>query len=558
MGTRVTLKSPVTDIYGVGPEAAKKLSRLQISTVYDLISYLPRRYNDWSDIRRIEDAADGQELSFQATVTTAPQRKGFKKQAPVTFYVSDGSGRVEITYFNAPYIADKFKVGDKVFVHGTVSFYGIRAQLVNPFCEVADSADDVRLIRPVYPLTAGITSNMLSKWIATALKLTANLVPDVIPHDLTVRENLMSPADAYTKVHFPASVSEASEARRRIAYEELILLGIGMKHFASQGKEDERAPVVVSGALTPEQSARWKTVISNLGFHLTGDQKKALAEIQHDLMKSTPMNRLVQGDVGSGKTAVAILTMAMCAIMGKQSVLLAPTSVLAKQHYDTAMSLLKDSGINVALLLGKTRQSLKKEIKEQLRTNEASVIIGTHAVLSDDVTFSDLSLVIADEQHRFGVKQREKLLISRDGGDGINSVHNLVMTATPIPRTLAMVIYGDMATSVIREKPSGRKEISTHFLPYTDGDDIYNVLLAKLRKEEQAYIVCPRIDDDDDSGSDGEILFEGYGDGASTEPAAVSVKEMKKRLDDRGISARYETAVLYGSMKETQKLEVME
>lgn len=557
---KVTLGSPVTVLYGIGPEAARKLSRLEINTVYDLVSYIPRRYNDWSDVGRIDMCEEGKEISFLGTVTTAPVKKGFKKQSPVSFFVSDGTGRIELSYFNAPYIIDKFAVGDRIFVHGKVDYYGMRAQIINPFCEKAGSADDLKLVRPVYSLTAGITSNMINKWALTALKLVKDQIPDIIPASLKDSEGLCSVSEAYEWVHSPQTLKQAAEGRRRIAYEELILLGIGMKHFMATGGPDEVAPVVVPSkeGLSEEAASRWKTVVGNLGFKLTGDQKKAITDIQHDLMSSKPMNRLVQGDVGSGKTAVAILTMAMTAIMGKQSVLLAPTSVLAKQHYDSAVKLLEGSGINVALLLGKTKASLKKEIKEQLREGEASVIIGTHAVLTDDVKYNDLSLVIADEQHRFGVKQREKLLISRDGFDGINAVHNLVMTATPIPRTLAMVIYGDMATSVIREKPAGRKEISTHFLPYTDGQDIYNVLLAKLRKGEQAYIVCPRIDDDNEDVASDEFYFDDAEGSANGIPEAVSVKAMKKRLDDRGISSEFETAVLYGSMKESLKLEVME
>ncbi len=556
---KITLRSPVTDLYGIGPEAGKKLAKLEITTVFDLLTFIPRRYNDWSSVTSIDQCEEGKEISFLGTVTSNPVRKGMKKQSPVAFYVSDGTGRIELSYFNAPYIMNKFMVGDKIFVHGTVTYYGTHAQIVNPFCEKASSADELKLVRPVYHLTAGITSNMISKWVGTALKLVKGQIPDVIPASLRERENLCGAYEAYQYVHFPDSVAQAAEGRRRIAYEELILLGIGMKYFMSTGGPEEVAPIVVPhGNLSSDAASRWKTVVGNLGFKLTGDQKKALSDIQQDLMLSKPMNRLVQGDVGSGKTAVAILSMAMTAIMGKQSVLLAPTSVLAKQHYDSACALLKDSGINVALLLGKTKASLKKEVKEQLREGEASIIIGTHAVLTDDVKFNDLSLVIADEQHRFGVKQREKLLISRDGSDGVNAVHNLVMTATPIPRTLAMVIYGDMATSVIKEKPAGRKEIKTHFLPYTDGDDIYNVLIAKLRKGEQAYIVCPRIDDDSEVVAPDEYYFDDLLDVGEGAPEAVSVKAMKKRLDSHPVLSKYSSEVLYGSMKETQKLDVME
>ena len=266
-------------------------------------------------------------------------------------------------------------------------------------------------------------------------------------------------------------------------------------------------------------------------------------------MHDVPMNRLVQGDVGSGKTAVAILSMAMTALMGKQAALLAPTSVLAKQHYDTAMSLLKGSGIDVSLLLGKTKASEKKQIKERISDGSAGVVIGTHALLTDDVSFKDLALVIADEQHRFGVKQREKLLMSSDD----YMVHNLVMTATPIPRTLAMVIYSDMQTSIIRQKPAGRKPVSTHFLPSKNDDKIYASIMAKLRAGEQVYIVCAKVDEDEDEIYDDNMI--GMSEGSA---GVISVKEMKKILDEKGITKDYSCEIMYGALNEKKKLSVME
>ncbi|MBO4635884.1 MAG: ATP-dependent DNA helicase RecG [Clostridiales bacterium] len=552
--SEVKLSSPVSVIYGIGPEAQKRLNRLEIFTVYDLISYLPVRYNDWSRTGHIGELQEGSEMSFTADVTTSPVRKGYKKTSPVSFYVSDGTGRIELSFFNSPYLLDKFAKGSRVFVHGVPTYYGGHFQMVNPHVEDASDLSSGRLIRPVYSLTAGLTSAKINTWVKTALKLTSSKLRNVIPSELSEREGLMSVSEAYEKVHFPDSIEDALNARRRIAYEELILLGIGIRKFI-KGDEDLKAPVVIpkSSDLFPEGVAeRWKAVLGNLGFELTDDQKRTLADIQKDLMSDKPMNRLVQGDVGSGKTAVAILSMAMTALMGKQAVLLAPTSVLAKQHYDSAQALLKGSGINVALLLGKTKASLKKEIKEQLRNNEASVIIGTHAVLSDDVSFKDLALVIADEQHRFGVKQREKLLVSREEQN--LSVHNLVMTATPIPRTLAMVVYGDMDTSVIKQKPKGRSEIKTYFLPSTESSEIYRVIRAKLTKGEQVYIVCSKIDDEH------EELYSNVFDDKETEEQgkAISVMDMAKKLEDEGIASEYKCEVLYGSMNEKDKLATME
>ncbi len=551
----VTLSSPVSLLYGVGPEATKRLSRLGINTIYDLVSYLPRRYNDWSDVSSILDYEEGKELSFRATIVTVPVRKGYKRTSPIAFYVSDGSGRMELSFFNSPYLLDKYKTGDNVFVHGVVSIFSGRPQMINPYVEIIRENSDLKLVRPVYPLTAGVTSAQLSKWIGTALKIVTNQFRNIVPDSIVNKENLPSVTDAYHNAHFPGTLDEAYSARRRIAYEELILLGIGMKHFMHKEDEREVAPVVIDRqkGLPKDTSERWHKITSNLGFELTNDQKQALRDIQMDLMNKVPMNRLVQGDVGSGKTAVAILAMAMTALMGKQSVLLAPTSVLAKQHFDSAQSLLKGSGINVVLLLGKTKASLKKEIKEQLKANEASVIIGTHAVLSDDVEFADLALVIADEQHRFGVKQREKLLISRKDNDDVNSVHNLVMTATPIPRTLAMVIYGDMDTSIIKEKPKGRKEIKTLFVDDTDDSRIYGALRAILEKGEQAYIVCSKIDENKD-----DAIFAEDVEIPDDAPPALSVIETIKKLEENGLSKDYPAEAMYGSMKEAEKLEVME
>ncbi len=561
----VTLDSPVSVLYGIGPEAERRLERLDIHTVYDLISYFPVRYNDWSRVETIAEAREGAEVSFRGTVATAPARKGRKRTAPIAFFVSDGAGRIELSFFNAPYVAGRFARGDRVFVHGMVSYYGGRLQMINPHVDKDDDIAEMQLVRPVYRLTAGVTSNQLAKWIRTALKLVGSSVPNVIPEETVRREGLMSASDAYRLVHFPDSVAQAEDARRRLAYEELILLGIGMKKYMHGDAAEEKAPVVIPAKISSETDARWKRVLKNLGFELTDDQKQALVDIRSDLMKSRPMNRLVQGDVGSGKTAVAILAMAMTALMGKQAVLLAPTSVLAEQHYASAMSLLDGSGINVVLLTGSTGAALKREIKEKLRDNEASVIIGTHALLSDDVEFADLALVIADEQHRFGVKQREKLLISRTGGlleKGINSVHNLVMTATPIPRTLAMVIYGDMDTSVIRQKPAGRKEIKTHFLLDENREELERFIRGTLKNGGQVYMVCPRIDDNDDGGGqlwvDDYYGNEYYDNGEQGEINLTSVTQMKQKADEWGITDEFGTGVLYGSMNDKNKLAAMD
>ena len=553
----VSLSSPVSVLYGIGPSAADHLAKLEINTVYDLITFLPWRYNDWTAVGRVSTCEGGNEASLYLTVLTTPSVNIRSRAKPLSFMAGDDTGRIKLMFFNSPYLVNKFTAGDRCFVHGELTYFAGTPQMVNPYIEKADKVSSSELVRPVYHLTAGITSRQLSKWIKTALDLCGSELKCCIPEEIMKKENFVPMEQAYRRVHFPETLDDASAARRQIAFEELILLGVGMKLYNRGTSVKEVAEQVVpesGSALAKDVAVRWKKIVEGLGFTLTGDQRKAIIDIQKDMMTTVPMNRLVQGDVGSGKTAVAILAMAMTALMGKQSVMLAPTSVLARQHYDNACRILNGSGINVVLLLGKTKASVKKEIKEKLKDGEASVIIGTHALLTDDIDFADLALVIADEQHRFGVKQREKLLIKKDLESGVNSVHNLVMTATPIPRTLAMVLYGDMKTSVIREKPAGRQAITTWFAASKESTETRDALISMLESGQQAYIVCARIDENEDELSDDSII----GNEGSDEKEITSVIQMKQKLDESGITSRFPAAVLYGSMNEQTKLDTME
>jgi ATP-dependent DNA helicase RecG len=431
-------------------------------------------------------------------------------------------------------------------------------QMVNPYIEKAEKIEDNALVRPVYHLTAGLTSNNISKWVKTALKLCGDELLSCIPVSIAEQKGFVPPKQAYEMAHFPSSLDEARRAREQLAYEELILLGIGMKLYSTgQGVKEIAEQVIPStpGGIDRDSLLRWNVIKSNLGFELTSDQNAAFRDVQTDLMNTTPMNRLVQGDVGSGKTIVAALSMLITALMNKQAVLLAPTSVLATQHYKTISQLMRNSGMEPVLLLGKTKPSEKFEIKEKIADGTAKVIIGTHALLTDDIKFRDLALVIADEQHRFGVKQREKLLFKDEGKDGtVKSVHNLIMTATPIPRTLAMVIYGDMATSVIKQKPKGRQEITTWFVNSKKSKAIEEIMSIKLAQGEQVYIVCAKIDDEETEASSDSII----GDPVAGDESVTSVFEMKKIVDSMSNLSQYSNAVLYGSMKEKDKLETME
>ena len=562
----VHLSNPVTDLYGIGPAAEERLARLDIYTIYDLIAFIPWRYDDWSDIGTIAsfNMADrntsdsGYDLSFRGTISTTPSINLKSRMKTLTFFVSDGTGRIKLTFFNSQYLAGKFALGDECFVHGTVSMFNGQIQMVNPYIEKTEKVEDNALVRPVYHLTAGLTSNNISKWVKTALKLCGHELLSCIPKSIAEQKGFVSPLEAYEMAHFPSSLDEARRAREQLAYEELILLGIGMKLYSSGHGIKEVAEQVIPSdprSIDRESAMRWNQIKGNLGFTLTDDQTAAFRDVQTDLMSTVPMNRLIQGDVGSGKTMVAALSMIITALMGKQAVLLAPTSVLASQHYRTISKLMAGSGMEPVLLLGKTKPLEKQEIKSKIADGSARVIIGTHALLTDDISFKDLALVIADEQHRFGVKQREKLLLKDTARDGtVKSVHNLIMTATPIPRTLAMVIYGDMATSVIRQKPVGRQEITTWFVNSKKSKAIEEMMAVKLSAGEQVYIVCAKIDKDEtEYGIDNMI-----GEPVDGDESVTSVFEMKKIVDSMSNLSQYQSAILYGSMKEKDKLETME
>ena len=562
----IHLSNPVTDLYGIGPSAEEKLAKLDIYTVYDLIAFIPWRYDDWSDMGTISsfnvadrtDDNSGYDLSFRGTVTTNPSVNVTSRKKPLSFFVSDGTGRIKLTFFNSPYLAGKFAIGDECFVHGSITLFNGQMQMVNPYIETAEKIEDNTLVRPVYHLTAGLTSNNISKWVKTALKLCGDELLSCVPAVIAEQKGFVSPVRAYEMAHFPCSLDEARKAREQLAYEELILLGIGMKLFSSGHGVKEIAEQVIPsnpGGIDRESLQKWSVIKSNLGFELTPDQNAAFRDVQTDLMTTTPMNRLIQGDVGSGKTIVAALSMLITALMNKQAVLLAPTSVLATQHYKTISNLMRNSGMEPVLLLGKTKPSEKAEIKEKIADGSAKVIIGTHALLTDDIRFRDLALVIADEQHRFGVRQREKLLFKDEDRDGtVKSVHNLIMTATPIPRTLAMVIYGDMATSVIKQKPVGRQEITTWFINSKKSKAIEEIMSIKLAQGEQVYIVCAKIDNDETEAYSDSII----GEPVTGDDSVTNVFEMKKIVDSMSNLSQYSSAVLYGSMKEKDKIETME
>lgn len=549
----LSLTSSVEAIYGIGQANAVRLSKLGIGTVDDLINYLPVRYDDWHEISPLFGLYDGQEISFKAHVMTSPTSNGYGRKAIISFNVSDGSGTVKLSFFNMSYLMSSVHKGDSCFVHGKVSSFAGRAQLVNPVMILEDKFDG-HLIKPVYSLTDKITSRNISKWESVALKAVEGQLEDIIPSEFSRINGLCTPEEAYRYVHFPETFTQAASGKLRLIYEELVLLGIGIKRLADSSAVSEKAVKICS---TKESLSKLKTTLEGFPFELTDDQKSTVNDIFKDLSTGEPMNRLIQGDVGSGKTAIAAVVACAVAFAGKQTVMMAPTSVLASQHFETITELLKNSGINIVLLLGGMKASEKKTIKEQIRNGYASLIIGTHAVLSDDIEFNNLALVITDEQHRFGVKQRSKLLHGVTNEDGANTVHSMVMTATPIPRTLAMIIYGDMKISEIRHKPEGRQKIATGSLGMNEENKLYGFLNERLSSGEQVYIVCPKISEDE--AEEGEEAFlENYEEYDDDNLQLMSVSRMLEMLKTSGLSQKYAAEGLFGPMKEKDKTAIME
>ncbi len=544
------LSNPVSKIYGIGEAAEKKLNKIGLFTVYDLLNFFPRKYEDWSDMTELFALNEGELITFKATVKSISPINRYDKLQKCVVVVGDGYGMISLTFFHGRYIASEMKVGDEYYFRGVVSVFRGGYMLINPQRIRADKMSE-GLIRPVYRQTAGITSKQIEAWIGFALRDYEKYIENILPSKLIKDKDLCSGKEAYRFVHKPSAMSQVSIGRTRLVYEELVLYEYGMRKsfsgISGSGKafrivKDDRAQKTV------------KNIVDSLPFKLTDDQKKALRDIFNDISKDRPMNRLIQGDVGSGKTAVAAVAMAAVASTGKQAALLAPTGVLAKQHFDTVSEMFKDTDIKAVYLHGGMKASEKKTALEKIKNGEAKIIIGTHSIIRREVRFLNLALFVTDEQQRFGVEQRnEKLSLSFVNSD-VDSVHSLVMSATPIPRTLAMVVYGDMDISIIRQKPAGRKEIKTTC--YSDKNGIYKHISTLAKRGEQAYIVAPRIDDNDegDEIERYENVFEIGEEKIETQSVKGILAEVSSSPILKGLKADH----LVGSMTDAQKTKVME
>ena len=437
------LRESVTSLKGVGPKKAEALKKLGISTMEDLVFFLPRSYEDRRNRVDISDAAEDQNsvVTGEVKLVVNDRYRGGRKQM-LRLLVEDGTGSMEVVFFNAKYLQHSFRTGRKYTFFGKVTRNFGKMQMVHPEFSDADGMEDG--ILPVYPLTKGISQREMRTW-QKLLKRAYSMAEDILSSEVVERNRLCSLSYALENVHFPQEKQKLLEAKYRLIFDELLILQTGL-FMARQNVTDGRNGI----AFSPE--ADTGRYIESLPYPLTGAQQRCVEEIERDLESSTAMNRLVQGDVGCGKTAVAEISMYKAVKSGYQAVLMAPTEILAAQHFDGISRAFEAHGIRTAFLTGSLKAAQKREVLEQIATGEAQVIIGTHAVIQPDVEFSRLGLVITDEQHRFGVRQRVKL---REKGENRNV---LVMTATPIPRTLSVILYGDLDVSIIDELPPGRQQ----------------------------------------------------------------------------------------------------
>jgi len=483
------LEEKIQYIKGVGPKKSVALGRLGIHVVYDLLTHFPRRYEDRSEMHRISDVVAGETENIRGTiinVTENSPRRGLKLLKAL---VSDGSGYMQLTWFNQPFLKTKLKTGKQIFATGKVSYaYGGQGQFaMNPvvdyeLMDAEEQEDILHKMLPIYAATDLLNQKFLRKIIEEALTAVQE-IPEILPEYVRAQYQLMPRDKAIEKIHFPENEQDVGMARDRLAFEELYLIQCGLLILKKQQREAEH------GIQHLLNSTLVKKVEDKIPFTLTDDQKKTWREICVDMEKIVPMRRLVQGDVGSGKTVIAALALVKTIENGYQGALMTPTEILASQHFVSLQELLTPCGIRVGLLSGKLGKKQRDEVRRAIAEGEIDLIIGTHALIQDEVSFSNLGLVVTDEQHRFGIAQRAKL-----EEKGQKNPDVLVMTATPIPRTMTLTVYGDLDISLIRQLPPGRKPIRTFVRTPSKRERIYQFVRDELQKGRQAYVVCPLIE----------------------------------------------------------------
>ncbi len=524
-----TLDTAIAEISGIGEQKAKALSRLGLHTVGDLLRHFPRGYEDRTRWYGIPDAPSGEAVCVTAMVAGPVRvshiRKGLKLSKVL---VVDSRGSMDVTFFNRPYIGQSLNVGEEYVFFGVAEGTGLRRSMTNPVVEPAGKARFTGCIMPVYHLTAGISNNLLAGLARNAAQWCAQEVEECLPAALREEYGLADVAFSMRNLHFPENWEALELARRRVLFEELLCFSCGLA-LLRERRRDANGPVLAA--------VQEEAFFAGLPFALTDTQRRAVVELGRDLEDEHPMNRLLQGDVGSGKTVVAAYGLYRAAKNGFQSALMAPTEILAAQHFRTISALLSPMGIRVGLLTASMKAADKRAVRAALAEGALDVIVGTHAILSAQVAFSRLGLVVADEQHRFGVEQRAALV---GKGEEKRRPHVLVMSATPIPRTLSLILYRDLDVTVLDGMPPGRKPVKTYLVGEEMRARIYRFIHRLTGEGRQVYIVCPMIEEGEEAT-------------ASLKSVTAYERELRTRLfPDRSV------ALLHGRMKPQARQAVME
>ena len=523
----IDLKQSVQFIKGVGPSRVKLLNILGIYTIEDLISYYPRTYEDRTKITKIAELQDGQSAMIEAVTTSGASTARLRRNMTITkVIVEDDTGRALISWFNQDYVKTRIHAKEKYRFFGRVSKKSGITEFNSPVFDAENEQKNTGKIVPVYPTTKGLNQTSIRQAIENALALVNEKLEESLPEYIVKQYNLMSLEDATKQIHFPSNMEKFTLARKRLAFEELLTFQLALLSLKTQYDNEIRG-------IKYDENVKMSDVINTLPFRLTKAQLRVLEEIDRDMESEKPMNRLLQGDVGSGKTIVAMISAYKAVKSGYQVVVMAPTTILATQHLENFNKILSSFGIKSELLISSLTKKQKQIVLDKLKSGEIDIIIGTHALLQENVEFKKLGLVVTDEQHRFGVKQRSII-----AGKG-NNPDVLVMTATPIPRTLAIVVYGDLDISIIDELPPYRKKIDTLAVRENMTGRIVEFIKKNVDEGRQAYIVCPFVEDNEDMEN------------------VKSIEKLAKTYKD-DIFKDYKVEILHGKMKPKEKDQVMQ
>ena len=513
-------------VKGVGPNNLPLLQKLGINTLGDLITFFPRSYEDRSKPKKISDLVDGEEALIDVICASQMNETRFaRNKVMLKMVVRDETGDCVLTWFNQTYLKNKFKVGERCQFYGKVNIKYGRIEMAKPVFDREGLSKNTGKIIPIYPLTYKLSQNKLRSIIENGLKLVLGNLEETIPEYILKMYNLEDINTALRQIHFPTSFENYSKARRRFVFEELLTVQLALSSLKSRYVQE-------TDGIVFDRNVKMSDVINSLPFSLTKAQLRVLEEIDDDMETNKPMNRLLQGDVGSGKTIVSIIAAYKAAKSGYQSAIMAPTAILAEQHMQEFTNVLSKFGIKCELLLGGMRAKKRAEVLDKLKNGEIDVLIGTHALIVEDVEFKKLGLVVTDEQHRFGVRQRANIVSKGTNPDV------LVMTATPIPRTLALILYGALDISIIDELPPNRKKIETYPVTKNMERRVEEFIRSNVQSGRQAYVVCPLVEDSEE--------FDNF----------KSVSEIADKYKNN-VFPEFRVEYLHGKMKQKEKDEIM-